>query len=76
MKKRKRILAWISIVLLVGLYLLTLIFALLDTPLAYNLFKLSLGATVVIPVLLYVYQLVYRTLGKGRDPKETKKENL
>ena len=38
----KRILAIIGIILLAGLYLSTLIFALIDSPLAFTLFKACL----------------------------------
>ena len=50
----KRIVAVIAIVLLVGLYVLTLIAALLSTPESSALFRVSLVLTVVIPVLSYL----------------------
>ncbi len=50
----KRIVAVIAIVLLVGLYVLTLIAALLSTPESSTLFRVSLVLTVVIPVLSYL----------------------
>lgn len=69
MKKRKRILAWIGIVFLAALYLGTLIFALIGSPWAYDLFKLCLGATIVVPVLMYAYTLIYRVF------KDKEKDN-
>lgn len=63
-KKLKQVLAIIGIVFLVGLYVMTFIFALLSSPNAANLFKASLYATVIIPVLLYAYMLIYNYLKK------------
>ena len=67
MKKTKRILALIGAILLVILYLSTLIFALMESELAGDLLKASLICTVVIPVLIYGYILVYRVLNKNKD---------
>lgn len=73
MKRTKRILAVIGIVFLAGLYLATLIFALIGSDWAYNLFKLCLGFTVIVPVLLYAYTLMYRLLsGSGSSAPDTK----
>lgn len=49
----KRILAIIGIVLLVGMYLSTLIFVLIDSELAFTLFKASVLLTIAVPCLLY-----------------------
>ncbi|MFR8169239.1 MAG: hypothetical protein ACLU9Q_00310 [Marvinbryantia sp.] len=62
MKKTKRILALAGAVLLVILYAATLIFALIDSPWAYDMFKICLGMTIILPVLLYAYNLMYRVL--------------
>ncbi|KIR03333.1 hypothetical protein P261_02148 [Lachnospiraceae bacterium TWA4] len=53
-KTLKRILAWIGIALLVGMYVLTLISSLFHSPFATQLFYASLYATFVVPVILYV----------------------
>lgn len=63
MKKKKnvrRMLALSGAALLAGLYLATLIFALIDSAWAYDLFKICVGFTIVVPTLLYLYALVYR----------------
>ena len=71
MKKIKRILAWIGIVLLLGMYVATFIFAMIDSPNAANLFKASIACTILIPVLLYAYMLVYKwTKGRGSQQEE------
>ena len=60
----KRILSIIGIILLVGLYLSTLIFALIDSPMASTLFKASVLLTIAVPCLLYAMILVYKYLKK------------
>lgn len=69
MKKRKRILALIGVILLISMYLCTLIFAVLDFPGSDGLFKLSVACTILIPVLLYAYTLIYRLSSKNDDSK-------
>lgn len=79
MKKTKRILALTGVVLLVLLYVSTLIFALIDSPWAYDMFKISLGTTIILPVLLYVYNLMYRLLkhdGENEGGSDDKHRNL
>lgn len=55
MKKAKQIAAIIAIVLLVGMYVLTLILALIDHSETQAMLKASLYATMVIPVMLYLF---------------------
>ncbi|MDO4343836.1 MAG: hypothetical protein Q4C50_03430 [Eubacteriales bacterium] len=69
MKKSKRILAAAGAILLIGLYLATLVFALIDSPWAHSMFKLCVGFTIVLPVLLYAYTLIYRVLRKDEEEK-------
>ena len=73
MKKAKRILAFLGVLLLLGLYTATFIFSLMDSPEAGNWFKASLFCTIAVPVLLYGYILIYRTL-KGRGNSDHRKE--
>lgn len=71
MKKIKRILALGGVFLLVCLYVSTLIFALIGSPLSTDLFKASVAATILIPCLIYGYILTARVLtGRGCDPDE------
>lgn len=67
MKKHTRIFALAGAVLLIALYLFTLIFALIDTPLTEDLLKISIAATILIPVLLYGYLLISRISRKDQD---------
>lgn len=69
MDKWKRILAWIGIILLLLLYVCTLVSAIFVTPATQGFFKASLLATIMIPILLYGYLLVYRVI-KGRNEEE------
>lgn len=64
MKKLQRILALSGAVLLLGLYVLTLISAILSTPYSAGLFKACLFSTVFIPIMIYAILLIYRVLKK------------
>ena len=60
MRKTNRIIiAVICIILLVLLYVATLIVALLDFPGSDRMFASCLGATVGLPILLWIYIWVY-----------------
>ena len=64
MKKMKRLLALITVVILVALYAAALIFALIDSSWAFSVFKACIGMTVVLPCLLYIYLWIYKVLNK------------
>lgn len=65
-EKVKRILALLGVILLVGLYLATFILAFVDPTASKDWLKIAVAATLVIPVLLYGYLLVYRILNKNK----------
>ena len=67
MKKAKRILALIGVIFLVAMYLSTLIFSLIDSPLASDLLKGS--ATILVPVVLYGFVLFSRLFGNDHDDR-------
>ncbi len=73
----KKIIAIVGIVILCGLYIVTLIAAIFTSPQTPQLFKACVYATVVVPVMFYAYLLMYRILKKKADdakyetPKET-----
>lgn len=69
-QKIKRILALLAVVLIFLLYLITFLLSLLKSEQAKELLMISLVATVVIPVLLYVYLWLFRIFHKR------KKENI
>lgn len=70
MKKSTRILALTAAVLMALLYISTLILALIDYPVAQDLLKASIAATILLPVLLYAYILIYR-LNQRHDDDST-----
>ena len=74
--KIKRIFALIAVILLVALYGSTVVFALSDSPNATYLFKASIFCTVIIPVLLYSYVLVYRIFGHKKEDHPSDSEDF
>ncbi|MDY5845259.1 MAG: hypothetical protein SPJ92_01710 [Bariatricus sp.] len=64
MKKTKRILALIGAVLLILMYASTLFFAFTDSTQTQGFLKASIACTILVPVLLYAYMLVYRLMHK------------
>lgn len=69
MKKAKRILALSGVVLLVAMYVATLVFALLDSPNSFVLFKVSVYCTIVIPVIVYSGTLIFNNAGRKKEWK-------
>ena len=70
--KLRRILAAAGICLLLGLYVTTLICAIIQTPFTHQLFQASLYGTFVIPVALYAFMIAIKMSGKNkRDDNET-----
>lgn len=55
----KRIVAWIGIVLIGVMYLLTAIFSMLAKPEANGLFMASLVMTIFIPIMIWIFLKVY-----------------
>ncbi|HEX3076531.1 MAG TPA: hypothetical protein VHQ24_06695 [Lachnospiraceae bacterium] len=74
MKNSKRIIAIAGIVILVSLYLLSLIFAILNTPLSNKLFKVSIFCTIAIPIFIYVYNMLCRVF-RDKDNTSIDKDN-
>lgn len=72
MKNAKRIMAIIGIIVLVGMYVTTLVFALSDNPNSSNWLIASIVCTVVVPVMIWVVQLVYKLI-KG-DMEDVRKK--
>ena len=68
----KQVAAMICVVLLVGMYVATLIVALLDFPGWDRLFQACLVATIGLPSLLWIYIWLYQQI---RERKEEKEEN-
>ncbi len=72
--KMKRILAFAGAVILFAMYASTLVFALIDHSSAQGLLKASIACTIILPVFLYAYTLVYRTVKKDKHENITENE--
>ena len=69
-KKIRQIAAIIGIVLLVGMYLVAIIAALGKTENAQAIFRLAIYCTFVVPVIIYLLQLVYKLANRNKDEKK------
>ena len=65
--KLRRILALAGIIFLLGLYVTTLICAIIETPFTSQLLQASLFATIIIPVILYAAMLAAKSLKHNHD---------
>ena len=65
MKKVQQILAILGILLLVGLYLLTLILAILGKDF-FPMFMAALFASMALPILIWLYGFIYKWMKIGR----------
>lgn len=75
MQKIKRILALAGVVLLAGLYIATLLCAILAKENFMQMLMASLYASVIIPVLMWAYSLIYRLVHKKDGENETNEKN-
>lgn len=70
MEKVKRILSLLGVIVLIGLYAATLICALSAKENFMDLLMVSVYATVIVPVLLWVYTFIYRLVKKEDNRPE------
>ena len=68
--KGRRIFAWAGIILLVGMYVVTLVTGMMHGKTADVWFKMSIAWTIGFPILLYGYGLIYKLMKKERDENE------
>lgn len=64
MKKSRQILAILGIILLVGLYLATLVLAILGKNF-FPLFMAALFASMALPILIWLYGFIYKWVKKN-----------
>lgn len=70
-QKIKRILAMLTVIIIALLYLSTLILSFFQSEQAGELLMISIVATVVLPVLLYIYLWLFQLFGgKDNDKKD------
>lgn len=67
----KRILAIAGIVILVGMYVTSLILAIIHSPAALNFLKASLAATLIVPIMLH-FLIMFFKLSKPTLEEEEK----
>ena len=76
MKKVKQILAILGVMLLLGLYVITLIMAVTDNTSTLSMLEASVVATILIPIMMWSYSFIYRLLkkyyGSDKDKNEDK----
>lgn len=69
MKRTKQIAAILGVILLAGMYLATFIFAIIDNPNTMELLKISVGLTILVPVLLWIYIAMFRYIERRKNPE-------
>ncbi len=74
MKNVKRILALVGVVLILALYGSTMFFAITDNSDTMSMFKASVTATIIIPVLLWAYSFIFKMIKKSNEPQEDETE--
>ena len=82
MKKKvtfKQIAAAVGLLLLVGMYVVSIVFACLAKPGAEGMFMASLVATVIIPIVLYIFivldKIARKNAPEGMSLKELRQYN-
>ena len=53
--KGQRIFAIVGVIFLLGMYLVTLVAGITTSPAAPELFKMSLGASILLPIMFWLY---------------------
>ena len=69
MKRFKQIMAVTAIVIILGLYLTTLVLAILGNSVSHSLFMASLYATVIVPAMLYIFFCLAKLLRREDTTK-------
>ncbi|MDD3797206.1 MAG: hypothetical protein PHE06_14815 [Lachnospiraceae bacterium] len=75
MKKAKQILAWIGIVILVGVYAVTFILGVTGNAATKDMFMAAIACTVIIPTLMYGMILLAKVLGKKEETPDLKDQS-
>ncbi len=70
MPKVKRIAAIIGIILIISMYLVSFISAFFATEYSYGLFMASIFCTIVIPLMIYLYTMVYKIVHRKDETEE------
>jgi hypothetical protein len=70
--KGQRVFALVAAVLLVGMYIVTLVAGITTSPAAPQLFKMSLGASILLPIMFWLYIRFWKMFADGNDEKKGK----
>ena len=76
MKNAKRILAWIAIILLLSIYIITFIVAFIKPAVKNGLLMACLFTAITLPCLLYAFILIYRVLKSSRSNNSSSENDL
>lgn len=69
----KKFFALAGVIILALLYVATLVASLMDSTASMDFFRASIAATIIIPVLLYIYMTVYKFQKKKREEEDSSK---
>lgn len=69
MKRLKQITALIGVIVLLGLHVSTVVLACIGSDTAMRLLRAAIYATIVLPVLLWAYSLIYKVLKRNYSPE-------
>ena len=69
--KGQRIFAMIAVILLLAMYVITLIAGITTSPAAPELFKMSLGASILLPIMLWLYIRFGKMFMPSRDDRDS-----
>lgn len=70
--KGQRIVAMVGVILLLALYLVTLVAAITTSPAAPELFKMCIGASILLPIMFWLY-IRFAKLFMERDREKLRK---
>lgn len=76
MKKFKRYAALLGGILILVVFCLPMVFAFGDGKNSAGMFRASLGAAILTPVLLYIFLMVYRIFGNKKSKEDKNMENI
>ncbi len=74
MKKVRRIIALVGVIALVALYVSTLVLAIIGSEQTMNLFWADIVCTIVLPVLIWAYQFIYKLLKNNYSEEARERE--
>ncbi len=69
--KKRQVFAIIAIILLGGMYVAALVFAIIDNPISNELLKGSFALTLVVPIFLYIYTWLIKKTKERYENRET-----